>query len=217
MGASGSRLVPPVWKTPGCFLADGSDGEGLPRGGGRDTHPFWVTDPAAGTHVQITAVSRYTKTQVTHDLTVSDVHTYYVLAGATPVLVHICGSAEEQGSGNVWKSSEELSNATGRTTASRNRAIDAIISEDFPDLNLTFLPVYSYGDNSGMAKANVGTQIGFKRFASRALLRTTVVHEELHHRWFARGLRNHHPRDDSGTSDRFCGIVERYMPIRGWQ
>ncbi|MFD6309320.1 polymorphic toxin-type HINT domain-containing protein, partial [Streptomyces sp. NPDC060223] len=78
-----------------------------------DTHPFWVTDPAAdptdgtwvdgghlksgqwlqtsaGTHVQITAITRYTKTQVTHDLTVSNVHTYYVLAGAAPVLVHNC-------------------------------------------------------------------------------------------------------------------------------
>ena len=81
-----------------------------------DTHPFWVTDPAAGptdgtwveggtlksgqwlqtgagTHVQITAVSRYTRTQVTHDLTVSDVHTYYVLVGAASVLVHNCGDA----------------------------------------------------------------------------------------------------------------------------
>lgn len=126
------------------------------------------------------------------------------------------GGAEEMGSGNVWKTSEELSNATGKTTASRNRAIDAIISEDFPDLKLTHRPVYSYGVNSGMAKPNGGTQIGFKRFASRSLLRTTVVHEELHHRWFARGLTNHHPRDGSGTSDQFYGIVDRYKSIRGW-
>ncbi|MEH0544157.1 hypothetical protein QA802_13995 [Streptomyces sp. B21-105] len=88
--------------------------------------------------------------------------------------------------------------------------------EDFPDLNFTHRPVYSYGVNSGMAMPNVGTQIGFKRFASRALLRTTMVHEELHHRWFARGLTNHHPRDGSGTSERFYGIVDRYMSIRGW-
>ncbi|MEV0280367.1 hypothetical protein AB0I22_28790 [Streptomyces sp. NPDC050610] len=140
-----------------------------------------------------------------------------MLAGETPVLVHNCGGlAEEMGNGNVWKSSEELSNATGKTTASRNRAIDAIIMEDFPDLNLTHHPVYSYGVNSGMAMPNVGTQIGFKRFASRALLRTTVVHEELHHRWFARGLTNRHPRDGSGTSGRFYGIVDRYMSVRGW-
>lgn len=81
-----------------------------------DTHPFWVTDPAvdpidgtwveggdlkpgqwlqtsAGTHVEIIATTRYTRTQVTYDLTVSDVHTYYVLAGETSVLVHNCGGA----------------------------------------------------------------------------------------------------------------------------
>ncbi|WP_356948706.1 DddA-like double-stranded DNA deaminase toxin [Streptomyces chengbuensis] len=72
-----------------------------------DTHPFWVPDtrewvPAgdlhagqwlrtsAGTHVQISAVGHFTKRQRTHDLTIQDVHTYYVLAGATPVLVHNC-------------------------------------------------------------------------------------------------------------------------------
>ncbi|MFI5792646.1 polymorphic toxin-type HINT domain-containing protein [Streptomyces sp. NPDC051677] len=73
-----------------------------------DTHPFWVPDlkkwvkagdlqvgqllrTSAGTHVQITAVSHYTKRQRTHDLTIEDIHAYYVLAGATPVLVHNCG------------------------------------------------------------------------------------------------------------------------------
>ncbi|MEU2180013.1 polymorphic toxin-type HINT domain-containing protein [Streptomyces thermolilacinus] len=72
-----------------------------------DTHPFWVPGlrewvPAGdlrlgqtlrtstGTHVQITALSYYTKRQRTHDLTIQDVHAYYVLAGATPVLVHNC-------------------------------------------------------------------------------------------------------------------------------
>ncbi|MDX2730989.1 RHS repeat-associated core domain-containing protein [Streptomyces sp. PA03-2a] len=73
-----------------------------------DTHPFWVPElkkwiragdlqvgqwlrTSAGTHVQITALSHYTKRQRTHDLTIQDVHAYYVLAGATPVLVHNCG------------------------------------------------------------------------------------------------------------------------------
>ncbi|MGY4737236.1 polymorphic toxin-type HINT domain-containing protein, partial [Streptomyces sp. ATMOS53] len=73
-----------------------------------DTHPFWVPDlkkwvkagalqlgqtlrTSAGTHVQITAVTHYTKRQRTHDLTIEDIHAYYVLAGATAVLVHNCG------------------------------------------------------------------------------------------------------------------------------
>ncbi|RDG37598.1 ricin-type beta-trefoil lectin domain protein [Streptomyces corynorhini] len=78
-----------------------------------DGHPFWVpalnawikaTDlkagqwlrTSAGTHVQITAIKRWTATAETvHNLTVTDKHTYYVLAGATPVLVHNCGGAQD--------------------------------------------------------------------------------------------------------------------------
>ncbi len=72
-----------------------------------DTHPFWVPDlrewveagnlkagqllrTSSGTHVQITQVTRYIKQQRTYDLSIDDIHTYYVLAGATPVLVHNC-------------------------------------------------------------------------------------------------------------------------------
>jgi hypothetical protein len=73
-----------------------------------DGHPFWVPElrewlradslhagtwlrTGSGTHVQITAVQAWTATNTTvHNLTVTDIHTYYVLAGATPVLVHNC-------------------------------------------------------------------------------------------------------------------------------
>jgi RHS repeat-associated protein len=75
------------------------------------THPFWVKDnhtwktagtlkpgmhlrTATGKSIRITAVRLHTTPQLTHDLTISGVHTYYVLAGATPVLVHNCGSAQ---------------------------------------------------------------------------------------------------------------------------
>ncbi|MEU5638006.1 polymorphic toxin-type HINT domain-containing protein [Streptomyces milbemycinicus] len=70
-----------------------------------DTHPFWVTsdnrwadagDLTAGMQlrtntgatVTVTAVRHFTKQQRTYDLTVDSIHTYYVLAGKTPVLVH---------------------------------------------------------------------------------------------------------------------------------
>ncbi|WP_428934492.1 RHS repeat-associated core domain-containing protein [Streptomyces sp. ACT015] len=72
-------------------------------------HPFWVPTlrkwlPAtaltpgqwlrtsAGTLVQITAVKRWTSNETAvHNLTVGDVHTYYVVAGTAPLLVHNCG------------------------------------------------------------------------------------------------------------------------------
>lgn len=75
-----------------------------------DGHPFWVPElqewvdatdlqpgqwlrTSAGTRVQITAVGRWTQQSAVHNLTVTDLHTYYVLAGGTPVLVHNCGGA----------------------------------------------------------------------------------------------------------------------------
>jgi RHS repeat-associated protein len=72
-------------------------------------HPFWddatqewvnagdltpgeshLRTPADAT-VTVTQTTNYTGTQRMHDLTVADIHTYYVVAGSTPVLVHNCG------------------------------------------------------------------------------------------------------------------------------
>ena len=70
-----------------------------------DGHPFWVPAlnrwveadeltagqwlrTSSGTWVQITAVTHRTTSTTVYNLTVADFHTYYVLAGATPVLVH---------------------------------------------------------------------------------------------------------------------------------
>ncbi|MGY3850667.1 polymorphic toxin-type HINT domain-containing protein [Streptomyces hydrogenans] len=74
-----------------------------------DGHPFWVPAlkkwidakdlkpgqwlrTSAGTHVQITAVQAWTQTASVRNLTVADFHTYYVMAGTAPVLVHNCGA-----------------------------------------------------------------------------------------------------------------------------
>lgn len=74
-----------------------------------DGHPFWVPElgewidatnlqagewltTGSGSRVQITAVKRWTAlTATVHNLTVGELHTYYVLAGQTPVLVHNAG------------------------------------------------------------------------------------------------------------------------------
>ncbi|WP_432247283.1 polymorphic toxin-type HINT domain-containing protein [Streptomyces sanyensis] len=88
---------------------DGPAGEATAEVTATDGHPFWVPElgkwidatdlkpgqwlrTSAGTYVQIAAVKRWTSPGATvHNLTVSDAHTYYVVAGATPVLVHNCG------------------------------------------------------------------------------------------------------------------------------
>jgi RHS repeat-associated protein len=68
-------------------------------------HPFWSVSQgrwidagelrsgellrtSAGTYVQVGAVRRYQAEQITYDLTVDTTHTYYAVAGSTPVLVH---------------------------------------------------------------------------------------------------------------------------------
>ncbi|MEV0393016.1 polymorphic toxin-type HINT domain-containing protein [Polymorphospora rubra] len=92
-----------------------------------DGHPFWLPDlgawidaaklqpgqwlqTAAGTWVQITAVHAYTSQQRVHNLTITDTHTYHVLASNTPVLVHNCGSGVREGAG---MSDGELLEAAG--------------------------------------------------------------------------------------------------------
>ncbi|WP_351230143.1 RHS repeat-associated core domain-containing protein [Streptomyces sp. NPDC002133] len=70
-----------------------------------DGHPFWVPElrqwvdaadlkagqwlqTSAGTYVQISALGHRREHQTVYNLTVEDLHTYYALAGNTPLLVH---------------------------------------------------------------------------------------------------------------------------------
>ncbi|MEV6075849.1 polymorphic toxin-type HINT domain-containing protein [Streptomyces sp. NPDC052069] len=85
-----------------------------------DNHPFWLADDQRwknagdlrvgdelrtpnGASVAVTEARDQQGLQRTHDLTVNDLHTYYVLAGATPVLVHnsSCPRFIADASGNV--------------------------------------------------------------------------------------------------------------------
>lgn len=90
---------------------DGDHGSQTSEVTATDGHPFWVPElgkwidatdlqsgqwlqTGTGTQVQITAVERWTSSGATvHNLTVGNTHTYYVVAGAAPVLVHNCGEA----------------------------------------------------------------------------------------------------------------------------
>ncbi|MBP8534585.1 RHS repeat-associated core domain-containing protein [Streptomyces sp. MK37H] len=96
-----------------------------------DTHPFWVTSEARwvdagdvitgmplrtdkGEAVTVTSVRHFTKLQRTYDLTVSTIHTYYVLAGETPVLVH--NSSCRRDAQGRFTSGENAEAARGRLT-----------------------------------------------------------------------------------------------------
>ncbi len=123
---------------------------------------------------------------------------------------------DEMPSGNPQFYTEDLSHVTGKAAKTRQKAIEAILKEDFPDLRLTFKPEYSPFIRTGVAMRNTGTQIGKKMFVSRAELRDVIIHEELHHRLWKRGIINHHPR---GTiqEKKFYELIRRYKEMRGWR
>ncbi|MEV4282268.1 polymorphic toxin-type HINT domain-containing protein [Actinoplanes xinjiangensis] len=88
-------------------------------------HPFWVPAlsewvdaeklspqqwlrTSAGTHVQIAAIRHHAANTRVHNLTVADIHTYYVLADEVPVLVHNCEGPTETDARLARDRAEEL-------------------------------------------------------------------------------------------------------------
>ncbi|MGB3438436.1 MAG: polymorphic toxin-type HINT domain-containing protein [Actinophytocola sp.] len=84
---------------------DGAEGDKTGMIVATAAHPFWIPaqgrwlDAAAvhageslrgvrGTTVDVLAVGTYQQSQGVHNLTIAGIHTFYVLAGSSPVLVH---------------------------------------------------------------------------------------------------------------------------------
>jgi hypothetical protein len=84
---------------------DGDKGDQVAVVTATDGHPFWLPEESqwmdarnlqpgqwlqtsAGTWIQITAIRHQTRKSIVYNLTVADIHTYYVVAGDTPILVH---------------------------------------------------------------------------------------------------------------------------------
>lgn len=94
-----------------------ADGDGDADGSvtATDKHPFWVGNEREwfdaielekgdhllapdGSRVTVLAVAAYDAVATVHNLTVGDIHTYYVDTGQANVLVHNCGDGDEIGS-----------------------------------------------------------------------------------------------------------------------
>lgn len=96
-------------------VADGSAEAGEPATvTATEQHPFWVNsenrwvdardlkpgyefETADHRPATVTGIRTWTEHQRVYNLTVDDIHTYYVLAGNTPVLVHNCGNGGKYG------------------------------------------------------------------------------------------------------------------------
>ncbi|MFC5826052.1 SpvB/TcaC N-terminal domain-containing protein [Nonomuraea insulae] len=119
-----------------------------------DGHPFWVEKlnrwvdagelkagmllrTSAGTYVQVDAISKRTAEQRVHNLTVDDLHTFYVLAGATPVLVHNSGPCPigtevRVNSGGLASMAFEFRKSEKMGTSGRNVAVARVSGSDKP-------------------------------------------------------------------------------------
>ncbi|UGY94235.1 RHS repeat-associated core domain-containing protein [Streptomyces gobiensis] len=108
------------------------------------THPFWVesedewvdaghlrsgmllrTDE--GETVEVQGLRYFEKRQRTHDLTVSGIHTYYVLAGDTPVLVHNSNCAPASKYDDITKPKARMKNVrtdVGPTEFAKNLEVN---------------------------------------------------------------------------------------------
>ncbi|MGW2696099.1 LamG-like jellyroll fold domain-containing protein [Streptomyces sp. NPDC001296] len=96
----------------------------------KDLHSGDVLQTPTGT-ATVTAVRLYHAHTTTYDLTIGDLHTYYVEAGSTPVLVHNCGTEEEPAAGSRaslseadQKSYDTLKAAVGRARANMDAVRD---------------------------------------------------------------------------------------------
>ncbi|MFI1505639.1 polymorphic toxin-type HINT domain-containing protein [Streptomyces sp. NPDC020597] len=145
---------------------DGKAGTKTAQVTATDGHPFWVpalrkwvdaTDlkagewlqTSAGTYVQVSSVQRWTSRGATvHNLTVGDVHTYYVAAVGTSVLVHNCGgeidygsiSSDGRRSGVTAIVTPEMVDADMGTKASRRMKPPGFVSGDNGDARGHLLP-----------------------------------------------------------------------------
>ena len=108
----------------------------------------------------------------------------------------------------------DLTHVTGKAAIARNAAIQAAIKEDLPNLKLTYIPEYSPFIRTGIAKRSVGTQIGKNRFVSRETLVDTIVHEELHHRWWNKGIESPHHSTEYVPNELFYNVLERHKRMR---
>ncbi|MFD5988812.1 polymorphic toxin-type HINT domain-containing protein [Streptomyces cyaneofuscatus] len=136
-----------------------------------DSHPFW--DPEAsewtdatnlapgqqletntGVRVQIAGVDRWTQEVAVYNLTISNLHTYYVLAGATPVLVHNSNCPLTTMSSVIGEDSA-LTKAAQQ--AGKNQKVQA-------DLDSLFQQLSRGNMNPGLgSKALAGTDVTYAR------------------------------------------------------
>ena len=137
----------------------------------------------------------------------------YAIAGSPLLLLDSAAAA-----GLIYSGLTESSDAPAiaGSIENRQRAIDAVVREDFSGVRFSANPTYN-PDFTGFGRATpTSIEIGRNpsNFSSRMELRDSLVHEELHHRLWRRGVTSpHHPSQDAFIRSR----IDRYFRMRGWK
>ncbi|MER7309884.1 Teneurin-1 [Streptomyces griseoluteus] len=131
----------------------------------KDLTPGDVLQTPTGT-TEVTGVRLYHANTVTYDLTIGTLHTYYVEAGTTPVLVHNCGTGTGPGgpalegdpySPEAVAARSSLNRSYYRLQDATNRAAGRSVEEFRASLSEAQLKAGS--ENVGRAYQHLGTSI----------------------------------------------------------
>lgn len=188
---------------------DGAAGTKTAEVTATDGHPFWVPElgewigatdlkpgqwlrTSAGTFVQIASIERRTTEVATvHNLTVSDLHTYYALADTTPLLVHNCDDPQSApgGKNGAAVSIKQVKMALGRVDMSVSQ-FDIV---HVPEINTSGdgLPAYANSPHDGNGNPNLGPrgrpviQISNMGLVDMDTAVATIFHEIYHHRMYS--------------------------------
>jgi RHS repeat-associated protein len=109
------------------------------------------------------------------------------------------------------------SRTTGRTAQVRNAIIEDIASKELRGVKFTAKAEFSpFLEEMGVSQEGVGSQVGSLPFNSanpRTEVAGTMIHEELHQRWWARGMSDHHGPE---LNHRFEKTIDRFGKRKGW-
>ncbi|MGA5703631.1 RHS repeat-associated core domain-containing protein [Peterkaempfera bronchialis] len=134
-----------------------------------DLKPHHKLQNASSTTTEILNVHPYTATRTTYDLTIDGLHTYYVLAGSTPILVHNTDGPSNlctiSGHGHVQSRVDDLTDSAGAGAGFRTMGG---LHADVPGAN-GGLDFYAVGARADMTPAQFGelpdlghTEFGFR-------------------------------------------------------
>ncbi|RCH64351.1 sugar-binding protein, partial [Streptomyces sp. SDr-06] len=145
-----------------------------------------------GAVIRVVGVRSYHRAVTTYNLTVEHIHTYYVLAGATPVLVHNCNVDPQSapgGKNGAAVSIKQVKMALGRADMSVSQ-YDIV---HVPEIRTAGdgLPAYGNSPHDGNGMPNLGPrgrpviQISNMGLADMDTAVATIFHEIHHHRMYA--------------------------------